>query len=76
MTNRWTPKHHIEDNAIHLDDFELSFHRTLRVPDNHDSTKLPPSLRRFPLYNTKDYVAKLPTEMAKKGGAFLPIYRE
>jgi hypothetical protein len=75
MTTHWNPTHRVEAEAIHLDDFELSFHRTLRVPDNHDSTKLPPSLGRFPLYNAKDYASKLPREMARKGGVFLPMYR-
>lgn len=75
MTERWAPKQRVEGDAIHLDDLELSFHRTLRVPDNHDSTDLPPSLGRFPLFNAKDYASKLPREMAKKGGVFLPMYR-
>ncbi|KAF2179710.1 ubiquitin-like protein [Zopfia rhizophila CBS 207.26] len=75
MTTRWAPKHRVQDDAIHLDDFELSFHRTLRVPDNHDSTTLPPSLGRFPLYNAVDYSKELPKEMAKKGGVFLPMYQ-
>ncbi|KAF2474701.1 ubiquitin-domain-containing protein [Lindgomyces ingoldianus] len=75
MTARWTPVHRVKDDAIYLDDFELSFHRTLRVPDNHDSSKLPPSLGRFPLCNAVDYAKNLPEEMAKKGGVFLPMYQ-
>jgi len=76
MAANWCPKHRVGNDAIHLDDLEVSFHRTLRVPDGHDSTKLPPSLGRFPLYNATEYAKKLSPEMAKKGGVFFPMYRE
>lgn len=55
---------------------DISFHRTIRVPDNGNSNHLPPSLGTFPLYKTNDYVNKLPKAMAAKGGVFLPMYRE
>ena len=54
----------------------IRFKRTVRVPDNNQVSKLPPSLGNFPLYKVKDYADKLPTEMAQKGGLFLPIYRK
>lgn len=76
MTTHWNPTHRVEGKTILLDDFQLSFHRTLRVPDNHDITKLPPSLGRFPIYNAADYASNLPEEMARKGGCFLSMYRE
>jgi len=77
MAAHWCPKHRVGNDAIHLDDLEVSFHRTLRVPDGNDSTtKLPPTLGRFPLYNATEYANKLSPEMAKKGGVFFPMYRE
>jgi hypothetical protein len=76
MTETWSPNPRVADNEIRLDDLEISFHRTLRVPDNSDKSKLPPSLGNFPLYNAVDYAKSLPPEMAKKGGVFLPMYRK
>ena len=76
MAALWRPKHRVGNDAIHLDDLEISFHRTLRVPDGHNSTKLPPTLGRFPLYNATEYANKLTPEMAGKGGVFFPMYRE
>ncbi|OAL44950.1 hypothetical protein IQ07DRAFT_591790 [Pyrenochaeta sp. DS3sAY3a] len=75
MPYTWSPTTRIKDDAIHLDDLQISFHRTLRVPDNRDSSKLPPSLGRFSLYNAVDYAEQLPRNMVKKGGAFLSMYR-
>ena len=54
---------------------EISFQRTVRVPDNKGENHLPPSLGTFPLYSTASFVKTLPARMAKKGGAFFPMYR-
>lgn len=72
----WNPRIELADNKIYLDDLEISFHQTVRVPDNFKSSALPPSLGRFPLYHVKDYAKTLPYTMAAKGGLFLPMYRE
>jgi hypothetical protein len=55
--------------------FEMSFMRTVRVPDNGKTYKLPPGLGRFPLFNVEAFSSRLPPEIAKKGGIFFPIYR-
>ena len=55
---------------------QISFQRTIRVPDGDGSSQLPPSMGTFPLFSVKKYEDKLPTAMALKGGAFLPMYRE
>lgn len=70
------PRNKIADNKIYFDDLEISFHRTVRVPDNHDSSALPPGLGTFPIYQVKNYANTLPHTMAAKGGLFLPMYRE
>lgn len=53
----------------------VSFHRTIRVPDNVEISLLPPDLGCFPLYKIKDYTSRLPCDLASKGGVFLPMYR-
>ena len=55
--------------------FEMSFMRTVRVPDNGKTYKLPPDLGRFPLFNVESYSSRLPPEIAAKGGIFFPVYR-
>lgn len=54
----------------------ISFRRTVRVPDNDQDYELPPDLGSFPIYNVQDYASKLPASVVKKGGVFIPIYRE
>jgi hypothetical protein len=58
------------------DDLRISFKRTIRVPDNHQTSSLPPDLGNFPVRRVSEYVGKLLPEMAAKGGVFLPMYRE
>lgn len=55
---------------------EISFHRTIRVPDNEQVSQLPPSLGSFPLYKTQDYASSLPQDMVEKGGVFFPMYQK
>jgi hypothetical protein len=72
----WVPTRQLANNELHIDDLEISFQRTLRVPDNHESSHLPPSFGKFPVYEVKDYKHKLPRKIAAKGGLFLPMYRK
>ena len=55
---------------------KISFHRTIRVPDNNHDSNLPPSLGLFPLYSVASYTESLPAPMARKGGLFLPMSRK
>lgn len=67
----------LERHAIRVDDhLRISFRRTIRVPDNHQVSSLPPYLDAFPLHPIARYADNLPTNMAAKGGAFLPMHRE
>ncbi|KAI0458075.1 hypothetical protein F5B21DRAFT_38742 [Xylaria acuta] len=54
----------------------ISFHRTIRVPDNADEADLPPGLGKFPLFKACDFTSKLPADMAAKGGVFFPMYQQ
>jgi hypothetical protein len=75
-TMAWRPTKRIEGDAIHLDDLQISFQRTLRMPDNENSHKLPPTLGRFSLFDTEEYAKNLTPSMAQKGGVFFPMYRK
>jgi hypothetical protein len=54
----------------------VRFKRTIRVSDNNSTNDLPPDLGSFPLYKTSDYEKTLPSQMAAKGGYFLPMHRK
>lgn len=56
-----------------VNELKITFHRTVRVPDNGKKSHLPPSFGRFPLLKVKDYAKTLPVQMTRKGGAFFPI---
>lgn len=55
---------------------QISFQRTVRVPDDQGENNLPPSLGTFPLYSVSKFRHTMPADMAAKGGLFLPMYRE
>jgi hypothetical protein len=50
---------------------ELSFQRTLRIPDDDKTWPLPPGLGRFPLVHVDDFT--LPLEWKERGGICLPM---
>ncbi|KAK0106277.1 hypothetical protein ONS96_003917 [Cadophora gregata f. sp. sojae] len=54
---------------------EISFHRTVRVPDSGSSYGLPPDHDPFPLYSVRKFEETLPADVVAKGGCFLPIYQ-
>ena len=55
---------------------KINFHRTIRVPDNHQTSFLPPDLGTFPLKPVSTYTGKISSAMTAKGGLFLPMYRK
>ena len=54
---------------------EISFQRTLRIPDDNREYPLPPGLGRFPLCHVDDYAARLPAAWQAHGGVFLPMHQ-
>lgn len=54
---------------------QISFERTLRVPDDGRGYPLPPSLGAFPIYKIADFVDTVPDEWREKGGYFIPMYQ-
>ncbi|KAI7786261.1 hypothetical protein LA080_004082 [Diaporthe eres] len=55
---------------------EISFERTIHVPDNKELSHLPPSLGSFPVYKVQDYAHRLPQSMVDKGGVFFPMHQK
>jgi hypothetical protein len=54
---------------------EISFQRTLRVPDNDETWPLPPGLGRFPIVHFDDFAAALPPKWKEHGGVAFPMYQ-
>jgi hypothetical protein len=68
---------HLDPNYVLVNiDLKISFHRTIRVPDNHKASFLPPDLGAFPLEAISKYTDKFSETMVAKGGIFLPMYRQ
>ena len=53
----------------------LTFHRTLRVPDDGHVYPLPPGLGKFALRLVDDYAERLPATWRRHGGVFMPLYQ-
>ncbi|EPS36191.1 hypothetical protein H072_10303 [Dactylellina haptotyla CBS 200.50] len=67
----------LQDNnqKIVVDDvLEISFRRTVRVPDNQQISGLPPDLGPMKLTNVDHIGPRLPETMRKKGGLLLPMH--
>ena len=58
-----------DDNII------ITFHRTLRIPDDGKIYPLPPSLGNFPVKRVDDYLDRVPEKWKKTGGIFIPLYQ-
>ena len=55
--------------------FHVTFHRTLRLPEDGRTHQLPPSLGEFPLRKIQDYREKVPPAWREHGGLFLPMWQ-
>jgi hypothetical protein len=53
----------------------ISFHRTLRIPDDGKTYPLPPSLGNFSLNKVDDYLDRVPEEWKKTGGIFICMHQ-
>jgi hypothetical protein len=53
----------------------VSFHRTLRIPDDGGSYPLPPSFGRFPLYAGVDYQNRVPNSWSEPDSFFMPLHQ-
>jgi hypothetical protein len=53
----------------------VTFHRTLRIPDDGGTHPLPPSLGAFPLRHVDDFAERIPEAWRRHGGVMLPMYQ-
>ena len=61
---------------VHEDCYlDITFHRTLRIPDDDKEYPLPPSLGAFPMKHVDDYKDRIPVEWMEHGGIMLPMYQ-
>lgn len=54
----------------------ISFHRTLRIPEDGRDYPLPAGLGRFPIHRVEDYADKVPAKWLQEGGFFIPLYQK
>ncbi|KAF8852869.1 ubiquitin-domain-containing protein [Acephala macrosclerotiorum] len=66
---------HVRISHRHLGKLDISFRRTIRVPDNGSTYQLPPDCGPFSIFSVKDYEKQLPDLMVTKGGMFIPMYK-
>ena len=64
----------VERDTVVIGQLGVSFHRTLRIPDDGKPYPLPPGLGRFPLQLARDLGNQRPTQW-DPGDLFLPMYR-
>lgn len=57
------------------DQLEITFHRTLRMPDDVKTHPLPASRGTFPLYNVDAFSSRLPENISQRGGLFFPMWQ-
>lgn len=56
-------------------ELEITFQRTLRIPDDDTDYPLPPGLGSFPLRHVDDFGAGLPENWLERGGVMMPMYQ-
>ncbi|KAG1818121.1 uncharacterized protein BJ212DRAFT_1348834 [Suillus subaureus] len=61
--------------SVDSDSLQISFRRTVRVPETGEPNNLPPGLGAFPLYNVSEFSHVLPQDMVEKGGLFFAMYQ-
>jgi len=54
---------------------EISFKRTLRIPDDDNDYPLPPGLGDFPLEHVDDFAENVPAKWIEHGGVMFPMYQ-
>ncbi|KAF7882886.1 hypothetical protein EAF00_011375 [Botryotinia globosa] len=60
---------------IEGDILDISFRRTIRVPESGNRLKVPPDLGPFPIYPVDGYKDKFDQSICTKDGVFIPVYQ-
>jgi hypothetical protein len=62
-------------DQITIGKLSITFHRTLRLPDDGRNYPLPPSLGHFPVHRVEDHADRVPGSWRAHGGVFIPMYQ-
>jgi hypothetical protein len=62
-------------DRLRIGGLEITFQRTLRIPDDGNTYPLPPGLGQFPIRQVEDYADRVPESWREKGGVFIPMYQ-
>jgi hypothetical protein len=54
---------------------KISFHRTLRVPEDDNDYPLPAGLGSLPIHRVEDFADTVPQKWLEEGGFFIPLYQ-
>jgi tetratricopeptide (TPR) repeat protein len=54
---------------------QISFHRTLRVPEDGRNYPLPAGFGRLPVLRVEDYAERVPQQWLEQGGFIIPLYQ-
>lgn len=54
---------------------KISFHRTLRIPEDGNDYPLPASLGVLPIHRVEDFAESVPADWLERGGFFIPLYQ-
>jgi hypothetical protein len=57
------------------DSLVITFHRTIRLPDDNRIHQLPSSLGSFPLYNISAFAQRLPEHIVETGGVLFAMWQ-
>jgi hypothetical protein len=66
----------IRDNTLHIGRHtQVSFNRTLRVPEDGREYPLPAGFGRLPILRVEDYAERVPEQWLEQGGFIIPLYQ-
>jgi Holliday junction DNA helicase RuvB subunit len=66
----------IHENAIRIGRHtQISFNRTLRIPENGREYPLPAGFGRLPILRVEDYPNRVPEKWLAEGGFIIPLYQ-
>ena len=55
---------------------KISFHRTLRIPEDGKAYPLPAGFGTFPIHRVEDYPDTVPQQWLMEAGFFIPLYQK
>ena len=66
----------MQDDTLHIGRHaRISFHRTLRIPEDGRNYPLPAGFGRLPIVRVEDYAERVPEKWLEQGGFIIPLYQ-